>query len=424
MNTSTRNYIAITTAALACCFAACTTSPDAAPKQRAQVITPDDFRAQDIPEPAPAQSKPATPLLAEAMQPDPAPKATVLLGPPTTAAPEPIPTLSPAPTRAYSVDQMVGQINGRPIYAHEFFAPMDARLRREAKTLDSNRFARKLQQDIWEALRGRLADELALAEFEAQMTPEKKMGVFAFIQEIRDRIVSRNYGAEDLAERRLKDEEGMTLDEKVDDITKVQFVREQLRREIGDRVQVSFREIQQEFDRHYDDFNPDPTARFRVLMIPKEEGYIPLISIVSHDIEQGAPFAEIVEDFGSWRREQGGLREVQLKDTTIEDVSLFSAPELNDPARKLMPGETTERIEFNDANWWIHLEDINTPPEITLYDVQLELEDSLLERRQREESTRYFQELYDRGSYSDIELMAQRLYDFALARYTPTHSQR
>ena len=420
----TTKLTATTTAALLILLAACASSPTDTPRPRAQVITAEDFRAQGTQHPATeTEPKPEIKLAATSQHPQTS-KTAVLLGPPPTAQPKPLSTVSPSPMRTLSIDQMVGQINGRPIYAHEFFAPMDARLRRESKTLDPNQFLRKLQEDIWEELRGKLADELLLAEFQAQMTPEMKMGVFAFIDQIRDRIISRNFGAEDIAERRLLAEEGVTLDEKVDDISKVEFVREQLRREIGDRINVSYREIEQEFDRHYDDFNPDPSARFRVLMIPDEPDYRARIFVVGHDLEQGVPFAEIVESVGSWRKEQGGLREVQLKDTTIEDVALFSAPELNDPAHLLKPGDTTPRIEYNDAHWWIHLEDISNPPEITLYDVQLELEDTLIERRQREESASYFQELYHRGSYSDIEDMAQRLFEFAVERYAHTAPPR
>ena len=413
---NTARLISTISAATALALTACSSAPLASKSEPKQKLSPEDFRSTETIAATPQRNPEPVSIEPAADDTEPLAKTAVLLGRPR---PRPTATTPPAasPASPRSIDQMVGQINGRPIYAHEFFAPMDARLRREAEQLPERQFARKLQQDIWEELQGKVADELLLAEWEARITPEQRMGVLAFIEQIRDTIVSRNFGAEDLAERRLLDSEGLTLDEKVDDVSKVQFVREQLRREIGDRVNVSYREIKQEFERSYDQFNPDPTARFRILMIPDEPEYRTHIAVVGHDLSQGYPFAEIVETVGQWRKDEGGLREVQLKSTTLADVMLFSAPELNDPARALKPGETTDRIEFNDAFWWIHLEDINNPPEITLYDVQLELEDMLLDRRQREESNKYFQELYDRGSFSDIELMGERLFQFGLERY-------
>ena len=111
--------------------------------------------------------------------------------------------------RELQVDQLVGQINGRPVYADEFFEPMDERLTREAERLNQRdfiAFARKeIEASLWDTLR----DELLLSEFQGSLTNEQRLGVLAFIEEVRRDIVSGNLGSEALASQRLREAEGL-----------------------------------------------------------------------------------------------------------------------------------------------------------------------------------------------------------------------
>lgn len=323
--------------------------------------------------------------------------------------------VAPLPERRYLVDQMVGQINGRPIYADAFFAPMDARLRREATRMQPREWMAMARRDIDAALIDRLRDELLLAEFESRLTEEQQQGLLSFVESIRRSLVSENYGAESLASERFLEVEGLTLDQKVDDLTKAQFVLAQLRNAIGSRVSVSQREIRQFYEQNYNEFNPKPTAVYRVLQVPDTEAE--RLVAVMQAFEQGVPFEDLVRSEGTWRRDEGGMRSIVLEDGTTAGVQLFAFDELNEPARRLQPGEMTERVSFRGSQWWIYLEKIDRPPRRSLYEAQLEIESALVKTRQIEEQNRYFAQLLERGSFSDIRQMSDRLLQFAADRY-------
>src|SRR5690606_38316882 len=74
---------------------------------------------------------------------------------PSPAPPTARPAVAPANERL-AVDQLVGQINGRPVFANEFFASMDARLRQEATRLSNREWFAMAKKDIEAELWNRL----------------------------------------------------------------------------------------------------------------------------------------------------------------------------------------------------------------------------------------------------------------------------
>lgn len=325
---------------------------------------------------------------------------------------------SPAPlpdAERLLVDQMVGQINGRPVFADEFFRPMDARLRSEAQRLPPREWLAQTRKDIEAALFDKLRDELLLAEFQSTLTPEQKLGVVAFIETVRDDLISGNLGSESIANQRLLETEGLDLESKVEDITQRQFILQQLRTAIGNRVQVSYRDVQLYYEQNLGDFVPAPVARFTLIRAPLDDPA--RIERIEAALASGVPFDEVAAQETTFRQVSGGKLPVTLTTRDYATSTLIALPELNAALRRLSPGERTPRVDEQGAAWWARLDEIERPAGKSLYEAQLEIEDRLRAQRIREEETRYFAQLFERGSFSDFKDMSRRLLEFAAERY-------
>jgi hypothetical protein len=70
-----------------------------------------------------------------------------------------------------------------------------------------------------------------------------------------------------------------------------------------------------------------------------------------------------------------------------------------------------------DNTVWIYVAKISQPPPRSLYDVQRQLAQELMIKRQNEEYGRYIRSLFDRGIYSELDEMSRRVLTVAIMRY-------
>lgn len=327
------------------------------------------------------------------------------------------PQVSGAPA-GRSVDALVGQINGRPLFASEFFAPMDARLRAEARRLPPRQWAQFAREEINRALRTRVVNELLLAEARASLTPEQRKGLLAFIENFRETLVSQNQGSEEIAERNLLEQEGATLDQKARELLDQELLRMQLRKALADQVQVSWREVEIEYERRKDEFQPPPTITLRMIRIPADD--LERRRRVEEALAKGEPFEAVARRQSAWNPEGGGLYPrdgaLQLDAPSLAEANIFGPAPLNDAARSLSPGAWTGPIEFNGSLHWLYLERVERRS-VSLFDAQLQLYNELRNRRLQEAEQRYLEELISRGSLTNLARMEQRLLAFAIERY-------
>lgn len=313
-----------------------------------------------------------------------------------------------------TVDVVVGQINGRPVYASDFFAPMDARLRAAARTMTRSEWLDEMRKSVRGALVDKLRDELLLAEFESSLTPEMKRGLLAFAEDLRGNIVRGFTGSRDLASRRLLEQEGLTLDEKVKAERDRVIIIEQLRKVLGDRAYVSWREVELEYERLYGSFNPSGKARVRLIQAPMRDAE--RVERVRGALAAGEDFGAVATRESAFNADKGGLLEVALEGP-YEQATIFGAAPLNDAARALSPGQVSEPIEFRGSMCWIKFDGVERRPGLPLYDAQLLLYEALQTDRFNDEQRRYFTQLKARSSLSDEEKMLDRLQRLAVERY-------
>ena len=366
--------------------------------------------------PAPAPSRPqrvATPRTDD-LDPETEAQIAEILASAEDRAPAAEPS-DAAPTPKVPVDAMVGHINGRPLFASEFFEPMEQRLIAEAQRMTPEQWLRFAREQVQIALRDRIRDELLLAELESGLSPQERTGLLSFVGRLRDNLVSENRGSESLANERLLAEEGVTLDQKVLQERNRELVRVQLQRAVGNRVFVSWREVRQAYEREKDLLDPPPVARLRMVWAADEEA----AAEIGRRVESGADFETIATDasLNVYQANAGGLRTVTLRDDAPYEANEFFAPDvLDEAARSLEVGETLGPLEYSGRAVWLHLEEIEDEG-VTLYEAQLQLYAALMGQRFNEEQSEYFTRLIARGSLSDIEEMERRLFQLAAERY-------
>lgn len=312
------------------------------------------------------------------------------------------------------VDEMVGQINGRPVYAAQFLRSLDDILRAEAIELNREEWIQTAGQLIQNQLLERIRDELLIAEFNADLSYEERIGLFSFIEQIQQGIVDRDLGSAARADERLRTQENVSLRGKAEEQFNREIVFEQLRREVTRKVQVSWRDIRRYYEQNIEIFQPPATAKLRVLRVEPGDR-----DRVERMLEQAGDRAEVIAEQTTFRRTEGGVIELELGTNGLAGAEFFGPPELNEPATRLEEGMLSDPIEFGDAVWWLWLEEIAQPETVSLYDAQNRIEQAIRGEREQDERSRYFQRLFGSSTMTEQQLgeMRDRLIQFAIDRY-------
>lgn len=319
--------------------------------------------------------------------------------------------------RTLVIDRSVGQINGKPIYASDFLADMDDRLRRNAERMKRSDWVKETFSLVGQKLRDQVRDELLLSEFSTNLKPEQKIGVAAFLDKVQEDLRSGNLGSETLANKRLLEEEGKTIQQKARDIGDKAFIQDWLRRTVYNRVQVNEREVRRYYENHPAEFREPGKAVFRIIQSARADGE--KLARIEAGLAAGEAFDAVAERESDWRRSAKEGRftlEVRLE-KPLSEAEIFGPAKLNEAARGLTEGGRTERIDAGSSAWWLMLVSVTPAREVPLYDVQLAIERKIRNERYREEETRYFSGLLKRSSATNLEEMALKITEFADQRY-------
>jgi hypothetical protein len=410
----------------------CSTNPDR-PAGRtvgldAFVLTPGDSAGGDAAagttepaagEAAVATSRPRTPLGAGSLTP---PR---MIGPgaaETSAGPEATPVRSnrgrPVAGDTYVIDALVGQINGRPIFSGEFFEPIGDQLRAIPATTQTA-FLQAAGPIVREALQRQVDDALYLAEAEAALSPEERQGLRFWLQEIQDVAVARRGGSRAEADRRLRSTENRTLEEEV------QLQRDQglqgklIREEIMPRIIVSKYEIEREYQRRFDEFNPPPTTRVDRLIIDRDQAE--LIESVGTRLEAGESIIDLAAELVA----DGRARLRQLGEFEVRPSELSESEKVSELFREFSAGwqtvgDWTGPMGSGSASWFFVAAVVERDSRpIFDEDVQRTLKADLQNRKFGEELGRYKARLRQDSIVSQEQEMFQMLLEIALRTYGP-----
>lgn len=314
----------------------------------------------------------------------------------------------------YPVDGLVGQINGRPVFADEFLLPLEDRILRIVAELPIPQATREVDRLVTQRFRQYVDSELIIAEAESRLTMAEQQGIFGWLQSVQqDAIVGRG-GTRDSAVESIEDEFGIGLEEFVQQRKSVVLANQLLEKRVRPRAIVSWRDVEQAYRRDYAEFNPPSRVSIGRLRLHRERQ----AELVA---EARRLFAEGLGFEATLKRVQpdadGAWLDLELPPDGIAGTSLASTvKERLDLERPDSVGEPLEQGVFIS---WFTVLGIETPPGLSIYDpgVQIGLENELAAIRMRQEQDRYLATLKDRWVAGDIGQMRDRLLVIARIRY-------
>jgi len=328
----------------------------------------------------------------------------------SSALVEPLP-----PGREWPVESLVGQINGRPIFAGEFLEPIEARLLRIAGLPDRA----ESRQAMIELVRRRFEEfvdsELVISEAESGLSPEQKQGLFAWLLDMREEEIARRGGNVASAESSVLEEQGLSLEEFMDRRRDLALASDLLRKKIEPRVIVSWRDIEQEYRRREVEFNPPGLVRVGRIRLTERGDGAEAIASVKERFAAGESFAEVATSLGL--PDGGFWRQFPLPAEGIAGLDL-AAP-FREAIDGVPVGQAGPPIERPTSTTWLAVLSIDRPPALSLFDpmVQLALREGLRAQQFAIEQRRYLESLRRRWVSDDLNTMRARLVAIALDRY-------
>lgn len=323
---------------------------------------------------------------------------------------------------AVLIDAKVGDMNGRPIFAGEFFAiGPGARLAEAARDprVTAETWDQMARESIAREMQDRLNNELLQAEARASLKPEVRMGLRAWLEDTAVEGRRRQAGgSRAAAERQMLEERNLTLEQWAREREITELVNLQIQRIIENQLNVSSRDLKLEYERSYEEFNPPPRAKLRLIRVSTENAEV--VRAVQAALDAGEPFDQVASrPENTSNPENGGVVERAFAGD-LKDARLFgSIAPLNEAVRGLEPGGWTRApVVYDDWTAWVKLESVEIIRRpLTDEAVQLELTRRIRMRKGQELLERYVGRLNERASTSDIEDMKARLRGIAVDRY-------
>lgn len=322
---------------------------------------------------------------------------------------DPIHTVDPTQESvvgSYTVDAMIGQINGRPMYASQIVRRIgEDTLATLGKQYPRQEFRKRAGFILGQTLSQMVQDALVLAEAEASLTEQEQQGLFGALQKIREDIISQYRGVEVEAEQGLAEYGG--IEGKLEIERQKILVNKYRQEKVFPSIAVTRREIERYYDNHYDEYNPPANIKIGVLIAQNDVA----LSDVEKILANGGSFEEAGEIEGARYSEldvQGTLAE--FKDLVSDDI--------NAKVRKLKRiGDATDRTKTRAGYMWAQLLQLERGEGVALSEVYLEIENRIRLQKFNQVNRKHLKALMNKGNFTPIEDMLDVLLDVAMNRY-------
>lgn len=317
-----------------------------------------------------------------------------------------------------TVEEMVGQVNGHPIFADEFLLPIEDQIAETGRRASVQEFSLTTADVVLNRMRSLVIDYLLLAEAEAALTLEQKQGLRYALQYFTEQVQAQHGGSEWQARESIFKEVGLTLEEYIELEKDKELLRKLLIERIGTRVIVSWRDIQREYQRRFDEFNHPPSILISAIRLNTADEP-ERIAEVRARLEGGEPF----EDVADWLEipERGVWQSFAAPSGKPDSIDTPN-PELKAAFLTLLKeGDIAGPFESGRLTWWIRVTEVHEAVNRDIYDpdVQRLLTTAIRQQRFEEEQGRYVDSLIAKGIMGDLDEMRFRLEEIARVRYRP-----
>lgn len=318
------------------------------------------------------------------------------------------------PGQSWPVEGLVGQVNGRPVFADAFFEPISDQLLQVAAMRDRVEARRALVEIVRRSFKETVDSELIVAEAESKLSPEQQQGLFAWLRSMQEETIAERGGSRAAAEASLEAEGSQSLEEFMQQRRDIVLARRLLNERIEPRTIVAWRDVQQEYDRREVEFNPPPTMKVgRIRLNTQTEAEV--ITRVQQAAAAGKTFSQIAADMklpdgGLWNTfdlPADGLKGLPFSDAYKERLEGLGVDAISAP------------FEQRGFTMWLAVLAIDSRAERSIFDksVQLQLQSELKNRREIIERERYLTTLRSRWVTDEIGNMERRLLEIAIERY-------
>jgi len=318
----------------------------------------------------------------------------------------------------FPVDGMVGQINGQPIYADSVFAgddPIGPSLAALGRRRSRPAFRVDAAEMIEARLRAMALDMILLAEAERDLNDNERLALRRAVEIRREELI-RQYGQGSIAvaHQQIKERTGRSFDDALEDYRRAVIIRRYISQLIEPKVNVTRRDIERDYREHLEEYRPPAKRTMRLIRVPTAEA----ASGITRRLDAGEPFEQIARDKANvYMASSGGV----ISGTGDRPLTPLLDP-LNDRIKDMAAGDWAGPIEIAgterlDGQWFVMVESIDAPPQLSLLDVQLHIENKLKASQRQAHTALLYERLRQGISTPQIKMMTQALVEIAVSRY-------
>ncbi|MCC6580213.1 MAG: peptidyl-prolyl cis-trans isomerase [Phycisphaeraceae bacterium] len=404
-----------------------TSKPEQPGKPESKRLTPDDFVATPAEQAAATTQSAATASATQAAEAAPSPIVT-------PAAPSSDPTADDLEVKPYepsatppkyvsngsaiAVEAMIGQVNGHAIYARQVFKDIDAQLTQLGQRLPRSAFRQRAKELLELRLRQIVMDALILGEAEGNLNEQQRYGLLNYLKLQREELVRQwGLGSETLTNERLRSQEGIGLEQKMEETRQKVLVQSFLRQKLYPKINVTRKDIERFYQSNPDRFNPPPGRTIYLIRTSRKTR----ADDIDRALTGGKAFLDVAGDatLNEYKASDQGLFGKGVK-----GEQPFGIKSLNDALIVLREDQHSTRITVpaasgggEDQFYWIYVKAISTGQGKPLREVQLDIEQELRKQQYQRLTEQYQKKLFDEGSYNPLDQMLAMLLNIALNVY-------
>lgn len=331
----------------------------------------------------------------------------------TVPPPSGVPSAAAGEKTGALLDAMLGQVNGKPLYAQHILKPMEPELKRLGRDLPLREFVTEAKKLVTGALISAIRDAQMLAKAEGHLKDGQKAGLNGIIERHREELL-RQYGEGSLAlaKANLFRDKGVTMEEELKHYREEQLVGYYMFEKVTPLINVTRRDIERYYYDHPAEFNKPETRQIRLLHAAS-----PLAGMqIAESLKKGKTFEEVASDpaLNTFNPSKGGA----FEDPIVGKPELFS-PELSQATATLKAkGAWGGPVLVKEGDvWFVEVAAYSPGISRTLDESQLDIRNILSNEQRKKLSDRIYAQAAQEGSCSDPAMMAETLLNIAIFRY-------
>ncbi len=310
------------------------------------------------------------------------------------------------------VDAMVGQVNGKPVYASSIFEEIGReQLNRLGKSLTRAEFRKRAAQLIQSTLKEKVTNSLMLAKAENSLTEKEKKGLRRIMKKERKKLLAKYKGVESSAERQLRKAKGHGLQKAIENRRDELLVQKYLREEIQPKINVTNADVRRYYSDHYEEFNPPAKVVLRMILVTDEKA----AKRVEKALSEGKPFKKVAKQYSQVNPKGGG--KMGPYKTKLSAFSELRWSDLNKAVQSLEVGEVSSRVSVELGYAWVKLIQVKKGESQPLEAVYLEIENKLRQQQFNRLSQQYMSRMLKEGNFTPLKEMVRSLLTVAMNRF-------